>query len=65
MTYLYLANLERPVEVAVVSGLSPSYQLTGRYRMHTVRSATIFQQLKFDRLPFPQADVQARRKPLK
>ncbi len=56
--------LQRPVESAVVSGPSTSYQLSGRYRVHTGRSAANFQKPKFERLLFPKAVVQTTRKTL-
>jgi hypothetical protein len=37
---------------------SELYHLKGRYRVHTGRSATIFQKPKFERLHFPKAVVQ-------
>ncbi len=40
-------------------GPSLSYQLNGRYRAHTGRSATNFQKPKSERLLFPKAVVQA------
>ncbi len=46
----------------VASGPSELYHLKGRYRVHTGRSATIFQRPKFERLLFPKADVQTIRK---